>query len=86
LSYTVLCEASAEKELAAAYLAAASPTAVTEASRSLESLLGQAPLLRGESRDGTVRVAFEPPLAVWFTVSEVDRLVVIIRFRLIESA
>jgi len=86
LSYTVLCEASAEKELAAAYLAAVSPAAVTEASRSIESLLGQAPLLLGESRDGTVRVAFEPPLAVWFTVSEVNRLVVIIRFRLIESA
>jgi len=39
----------------------------------------------GESRDGQLRVGFEPPLAVWFIVTESDRTVVIVRFRLGEE-
>lgn len=81
MRYTVLCNAVAEESLAAAFLAATDRAALTSAARAIEEILRTAPLAFGESRGGELRVGFEPPLAVWFTVTEFDRTVVIVRFR-----
>jgi plasmid stabilization system protein ParE len=85
VNYTVLCSSTAEEQLAAAFLASGDRRAVTAAARAIDEILRAAPLAFGESRDGELRVAFEPPLAVWFTVTESDRTVVIVRFRLRET-
>ena len=85
MSYTVLCSGPAEEQLAAAFLASGDRRAVTSAMRAIDEILRGAPLAFGESRDGELRVGFEPPLAVWFTVTESDRTVVIVRFRLREQ-
>jgi len=82
VNYTVLCSAAAEEQLAAAFLASGDRRALTAATRAIDEILRAAPLAFGESRDGELRVGFEPPLAVWFTVAESDRTVVIVRFRL----
>jgi hypothetical protein len=84
LSYRVLCSNIAEQQLAAAFLASDDRRAVTAASRAIDEILREAPLAFGESRDGELRVGFEPPLAVWFIITESDRTVVIVRFRLRE--
>jgi len=68
LSYTVLCSSVAEEQLAAAFLASGDRGAVTAAARAIDEILREAPLAFGESRDGDIRVGFEPPLAVWFIV------------------
>jgi plasmid stabilization system protein ParE len=85
VSYAVLCSAAAEEQLAAAFLNSGDRRAVTAATRAIDEILRAAPLAFGESRDGELRVGFEPPLAVWFTVTESDRTVVIVRFRLRET-
>lgn len=85
MSYTVLCGSAAEEQLAAAYLESGDRHAVTAASRAIDEILREAPMTFGESRDGELRVGFEPPLAVWFLVTESDRTVVIVRFRLREE-
>ena len=85
MKHTVICDPRAEAELAAAYLAAAKPAAVTAAARIIERLLRESPEQFGESRDDYLRVGFEPPLAVWYSISESDRLVTIVSFRLFES-
>jgi len=85
VSYTVLCGTAAEEQLAAAFLASGDRHAVTTASRAIDQILREAPMTFGESRDGQLRVGFEPPLAVWFIVTESDRTVVIVRFRLGEE-
>ncbi|MFM8378653.1 MAG: hypothetical protein ACKOB1_04930 [Planctomycetia bacterium] len=87
MRYTVLCDLAAEQQLAAAYLAAADRSLVSAAARGIEEILSEAPLAFGESRHGDqenieLRVGFEPPLAVWYTVCAADRTVVIVRFRL----
>lgn len=81
----MLCSLAAEEQLAAAFLTSSDRSAVTAASRAIDEILGEAPLAFGESRDGELRVGFEPPLAVWFIVTESDRTVVIVRFRLREG-
>jgi plasmid stabilization system protein ParE len=85
VSYAVLCSAAAEEQLAAAFLNSGDRRAVTAATRAIDEILRAAPLAFGESRDGELRVGFEPPLAVWFSVTESDRTVVIVRFRLRET-
>lgn len=80
----MLCSSVAEGQLAAAFLASGDRRAVTAASRVIDEILREAPLAFGESRDGDVRVGLEPPLAVWFIVTESDRTVVIVGFRLRE--
>jgi hypothetical protein len=88
LRYTVLCDPAAEQQLAAAFLAAADRSMVSVAARGIDEILRDAPRAFGESRHGQpgdleLRVGFEPPLAVWFTVSDADRTVVIVQFRLV---
>jgi len=85
VNYTVLCSGPAEEQLAAAFLASGDRRAVTAATRAIDEILRAAPLAFGESREGELRVGFEPPLAVWFTVTESDSTVVIVRFRLRET-
>ena len=80
----MLCSSVSEEEIAAAFLASGDRRAGTAASRAIDEILREAPLAFGESRDGDIRVGFEPPLAVWFIVTEADRTVVIVRFRLRE--
>jgi hypothetical protein len=86
LKYTVLCDPAAEQQLAAAFLAASDRPLLSAAARGIDEILGEVPLMFGESRHGEpqaieLRVGFEPPLAVWYTVSEADRTVVIVQFR-----
>lgn len=87
MKYTVLCDPAAEQQLAAAFLAAADRSLVSAAARAIDEILRDAPRAFGESRHGDpegveLRVGFEPPLAVWYAVSEADRTVVIVQFRL----
>jgi hypothetical protein len=84
LKHTVICHPRAESELATAYLAAADPKAVTSASWIIERILQESPEAFGESRTGQLRVGFEPPLAVWDSISQPDHLVLIVSFRLVE--
>jgi hypothetical protein len=84
----VLCDPAAEQQLAAAFLAAADRSMVFVAARGIDEILRDTPRAFGESRHGQpgdveLRVGFEPPLAVWFTVSDADRTVVIVQFRLV---
>ena len=85
MKHTVICDARAEAELAEAYLTAADPGAVTSASWIIERILRESPEAFGESRDGELRVGFEPPLAVWYSISQSNYLVMIVSFRLFES-
>jgi plasmid stabilization system protein ParE len=82
MRYTVICHPAAEEQLAAAFMAAADRPQVTAAARAIDEILRTAPVAFGESRDGELRVGFEPPLAVWYTVTDSDRTVVIVRFLL----
>lgn len=88
MRYVVLCSQAAEEQLAAAFVAAANRPLVSAAARWIDETLRDAPRAFGESRHGDpqdieLRVGFEPPLAVWYTVSDADRTVVIVEFRLI---
>lgn len=83
----MLCEAAAEQQLAAAFLAAVDRQRVAAAAHGIDEILRDAPRAFGESRRATadgveLRIGFEPPLAVWYTVSDADRTVVIVQFRL----
>lgn len=53
--------------------------AILRASRALDELLQHEPHAQGESREGTVRIVFEAPLAVTFEVDETKRIVRILR-------
>ena len=81
----MICDPKSEAELAEAYLAAADPRAVTSASWIIERILQESPEAFGELRDGELRVGFEPPLAVWYSISQSNHLVLIVSFRLFES-
>lgn len=87
MRYTVLCDAAAEQQLAAVFLAAADRKRVAAAAHGIDDILRDAPRAFGESRQATadgveLRIGFEPPLVVWYTVCDADRTVVIVQFRL----
>jgi hypothetical protein len=73
--WTVAYKPSAEQELARLWNDAPDRAAVTDAANQIDALLKVDPLTQGESRSGTTRILFVPPLAVLFEVSEDDRYV-----------
>lgn len=78
MNYEVVWDQVAERELAAAWLAAADRGAVTRAAAWLDRQLAADPLRLGESRASSVhRVAFRPPLGIEFEVIEDDKRVVV---------
>jgi hypothetical protein len=70
-------------ELAALWLAASSAErqAITAATHALEARLAHDPEQEGESRSGTSRITFAPPLAVWFRIDAAEQAVTIFHVR-----
>ena len=79
MKYTVVWKQAAEDELAQLWNEAADRDAVRQAADRMEKLLATQPLALGESRTGSMRIAFESPLGMFFDVSEQDRLVSVVR-------
>jgi plasmid stabilization system protein ParE len=77
MSYTVVWERAAEQKLADIWVAAADRAAVTQAANTIDARLRKDPNTAGESRQGVTRILVEPPLAVYFDVSDPDRLVTV---------
>ncbi len=75
MSFTVIRLPAAEQELAALWIASGRRDAVTAAVDELDRRLATDPSTEGESRDGAVRVTFEPPVAINFQVDAVNRTV-----------
>jgi hypothetical protein len=72
----------ADDELAAAWLSAADPAAVTRAAERVELYLARDPLGQGESRSGANRLLFVRPLSVLYRVDESARVVWVVTVRL----
>jgi plasmid stabilization system protein ParE len=79
MNWTVIWKTDAESDLAALWTGASDKAAVTEAANQIDLLLRHDPLNTGESRAEDDRIHFEPPLAILFTVDELDRKVFVIR-------
>jgi plasmid stabilization system protein ParE len=78
MTFTVLWTPTAEQELASIWLSAEDRNAVTSAAHTIDTLLRTDPETRGESRQGTLRVLFVPPLGVDFDVVADDRIVYVL--------
>jgi plasmid stabilization system protein ParE len=78
MKYTVLWTPPAEEQLAAIWLRAEDRRQVTSAARTIDAMLREDPQERGESRSGTKRIMFAPPLGIDFNVLEDDRLVYVL--------
>jgi plasmid stabilization system protein ParE len=77
--FTVVWIPKAEAMLARIWNAAKDRAAVAEAADRIDALLKRDPLTVGESRSGSLRVLYSLPLAVHYEVSEMDRLVRVLR-------
>lgn len=77
MKFAVLWRPSTERDLADLWNNAPDRTDVTAAADALDAALSRDPLAVGESRGGTTRIAFEPPLAILFDVNLDDRKVVV---------
>ena len=64
MNFTVEWVPEAENQLTAIWLAARDRNAVTRAAHRIDQLFRSNPLQYGESREGTDRIMFEPPLGV----------------------
>ncbi len=78
MKYTVLWTPTAEQDLAAVWLNAVDRDAVNSAANTIDAMLHRDPDTRGESRAGTVRILFVPPLGVDFDVQADDRIVYVL--------
>jgi hypothetical protein len=78
MKYTVLWTPPAEEQLAAIWLRAEDRRKVTSAAQAIDAMLREDPRERGESRSGTKRIMFAPPLGIDFNVLEDDRLVYVL--------
>ena len=79
MKYTVVWKQAAEDELARLWTETADRNAVRRAADYMEKLLAMRPLALGESRTGSMRIAFEAPLGMFYDVSEQDRIVSVVR-------
>ena len=70
MKYLVIWKPEAERKLDEIWAAAADPDRIVAAATELEGRLRLDPLSEGESRDGDWRIAFEPPLGIYFQVVE----------------
>jgi hypothetical protein len=78
MKYTVLWTPAAEERLAGIWLDAQHRRAIADAANLLDEALADAPLSIGESREGSMRVAFAYPLGVEYDVSPDDRTVYVL--------
>ena len=78
MRYTVVWTPTAEQDLASVWLTAPDREAVNSAANTIDHLLGRDPETRGESRAGTSRILFVPPLGVDFDVQADDRIVYVL--------
>jgi plasmid stabilization system protein ParE len=78
MTFTVVWVMYAQNELARIWNNAPDRAAVAAAANRIDSLLRRNPIALGESRGGTTRVFFEPPLAITFRISEPDRMVYVL--------
>lgn len=74
MNFTVVWRPTAEAQLAELWTDAGDPSAVSAAADQIDAQLASNALQQGESRWGATRILVEPPLAVYFDVSEPDRL------------
>jgi hypothetical protein len=72
MNWTVIWKTDAEGDLATLWMRASDRDAVTVAANRIDVLLRKDPLKIGESRAEDDRIYYEPPLAVLFTVDELD--------------
>ena len=79
MTFTVLWTPRAERDLTSIWTSAKDRTAVSSAANGLDALLRSEPQNKGESRFGTVRVVFVPPLGIDLQVMEKDRKVYVLR-------
>jgi hypothetical protein len=79
MKYTVVWIRAAEDELARLWTEAADRDAVRAAADRIDAALKSDPEQLGESRTGTIRVAFDFPVGVFFHVNDQDRLVTVLR-------
>jgi hypothetical protein len=75
MKYTVIWSPEAEQALAALWLHAPDRAAVTAAAYRIDQRLTNDPDQQGAARSPGVRILVEPPLAVLFEVSPLDRIV-----------
>jgi hypothetical protein len=78
MKYTVIWVPDAEQELAAIWMAAADPDAVTAAAHLIDQCLRRDPDTQGESRPEGRRILLKYPLGVLFIVKPLDRLVYVL--------
>jgi plasmid stabilization system protein ParE len=81
MKYTVIWRPSAEADLADLWIEATDRAAVTQAAAEINRMLTADPLNAGESRSGSDRIVFIPPLMALVEVRELDRLVVVMHVR-----
>ena len=75
MRYTVVWRPSAESQLASIWNTSAARSDVSKAADSVDRILRDDPLLRGETYSRTTRSLIVPPLLVMYRVYEDDRLV-----------
>ena len=78
MNFTVEWLDEALQQLAAIWVDADDPAAVTAASHRLEQSIRADPLGAGESRDGDDRVVFDPPLALLYRVYPQQRSALVV--------
>jgi hypothetical protein len=84
MNYTVVWTPSAEQDLAAAWLAAATRSAVTASAHAIEQDLQRTPLTVGESRESSIsRIAVAAPLSITFDIIVDDKTVFVRAVQLI---
>jgi hypothetical protein len=78
VNFDVVWKEEADEDLAAAWMKAADPEAVTVAANRVEQILRRDPLGHGESRGGDDRLLFEGPLGVAYRVDAQARRVLVL--------
>lgn len=68
MKFSVVWQPDAIQELAAIWLRVADRNGITRATQEVDDLLSREPRIQGESRIGTQRVFFVPPLGIRFEV------------------
>jgi hypothetical protein len=77
MKFTVVWLPSALNHLAALWNNSADRGSITTAADRIDQLLAMDPRTKGEAREANTRILIVPPLAVYFTVQEMDRLVTV---------
>lgn len=68
MTWRVVWTPAAEGDLAAIWLASRVRSQINDATRRIDEQLEQSPMDAGESRFGSIRIFFSPPLACHFVV------------------